>query len=102
MKTTLALALLLSACATSPPYAWRFDEKRTICPAVTWVQVTRDRIPGLCSHNGEAAAPDVSCNVGCVVISAYTADEAKRLPSWEEGVTHYDHEMRHTKGWVHQ
>jgi hypothetical protein len=74
-------------------YLWEFDANRPVCERVTWHQVPRSSIPGLCSARGRAASPDTSCAIGCVVVSQYSERDAHQIRLWDD--TLYAHEARH-------
>jgi hypothetical protein len=97
----LALALLLSGCASFDRYQWEADPSSAKCADVAWHQVDASRIPGLCSDGRTAVHAD-ACVMGCVVVSRFSEDEAKRVLC--DGMSLYEHEvvMHAQRGLKHQ
>jgi hypothetical protein len=76
-------------------YFWEADPQAPVCEQVTWKKVERDRIPGLCSDARNAAEGVAACVMECLVISAYSEQEAKHVYVYGESL--FSHEMRHVK-----
>lgn len=100
MKYIIVVCIgLLSACAHFDRYQWATSDKFPVCKEVPiWKQVPNIR--GLCSTQGKASH-HAACVLGeCLIVSIYSEQEARLLPL--DGMTLYTHEIKHTKGWIHQ
>ncbi len=105
----LPLLLLLAGCTVLGlpdeeyigGYWWVKDPQAAQCGDVQWKQVARERIPGLCGDGATAARENVSCAIGCLVVSPFTEAQARSI-TLADGDTLYRHESRHVlEGLVH-
>jgi len=94
----IALLLVTQGCADSTyrigGYLWTPDPSSPTCEKVVWRQVEPPRVPGLCMDlEGRVPSDKTSCALGCVVISQFSEDEARRRMIYGESL--YEHEARH-------
>ena len=93
-------AILLAGCA--PAYQW--FGPGTASQSVEWVVVPRGAIPHVCVQyakpNIAACAVQIYSTSTCYVFSYMTEEEAKRMRDLD-GVSIWEHEMRHCEGWRH-
>ncbi len=100
----LAALAMCSGCATVGRagheyiggYQWVPDPTAPVCEQVIWKQVPKEHTPGLCSDLRRFAAEGTSCALGCIIVSPYSAEQARTIDLW--GDTLFDHEMRHATG----
>jgi hypothetical protein len=86
LRRAFLLSLVLATACASFDYQWVFDPLMPECETVTWKQVPKSSMKGLC--DGEADA----CVLGCLVVSRFSEDEAKRIRE-RGGKTLYAHEV---------
>ena len=121
----LVLAVLLSGCITMPRYEWFLDPHQGPMDFYRWQVVEREDMIYRC-HQEPQKGRELACvfrlNDGailpgdktldgkpaqvaagrlCVIFATHSEDEAKQLPAFDYEGTHFDHELRHCRGWLH-
>jgi hypothetical protein len=92
LRRALLLSLVLATACASFDYQWVFDPFMPECEEVTWKQVPKSSLKGLCSDGTTAADKADACALGCVVVSRFSESEAKRVRE-RGGKTLYAHEV---------
>jgi len=107
LRRLLLASLVLASCAQVPVaeiggYQWVADPNAPHCESVRWIQVSKERIPGLCmGRDGRRASEQTSCSIGCLVFSPYSEAEALQIKLGIDDNL-LSHEFRHSLlGLVH-
>lgn len=94
-------AVLLGCAVFDGPYRWRYAGHA--CAPYSWTKVDAERLESFCGkYRDDLPGHAVGCRIAntCAIVSVYAEDEAKSEIGID-GMTVYDHEIKHTKGFVH-
>jgi hypothetical protein len=94
--------LLMSGCAGFSAGGYRWVEGGRKCEQVTWKQVYEGREQNLCmGQDYRPASAGTSCAIGCLVISPFSEEQAKRIDLWGMSLWTHEVEMHAKRGLLH-